>query len=166
MILSGPHSARIETFSDGCLSTSMNYITFQHVVRGMPRRPGDLAALSASESTVLLAFPLWNRRPYLMAQQTYAFLPMNYYGFKVTAYQPPSDLVDSNSAVSQPCGLRSYRKPPRHPNRNSLECTPPERDVGSSLSCFQLAGDIRGVRRPLHLARVSRLLVLNPSFIP
>ena len=121
LVRSGPHSARIETFSDGRWSTSMEYATFQHVVRGMPARPGYLGALNTSESTVLLAFPQRNCQPYLEAQKTYAFLPMGCFGFQVANSHFPKRIVNANFAVSHSCRLRSDRKSSRHSNWNSLE---------------------------------------------
>lgn len=84
----GPTSWAIEKLINGVLIEVKEYVTYRAIVRAMPRRLGVQDQPSRTESTISLAFPHRNQQPHLEPQKTYAFLPMDHFGFQVSIIPP------------------------------------------------------------------------------
>ncbi|KAF7504973.1 hypothetical protein GJ744_001554 [Endocarpon pusillum] len=69
----------IRTSLNGSPESIEQYAIFQHTVHDMPQ---DANRHGQAESIVTLAFPQKNQKPRLEDQQTYAFLPIDHFGFQ------------------------------------------------------------------------------------
>lgn len=80
----GPNAGRIETKVDGFSATTMDYVVFRCPYEGMPpRQPGAQVQPNSGETTIKLAFPHRDLCPLIEDQKTYAYLPINSFGFRV-----------------------------------------------------------------------------------
>ena len=70
----------IKTSLNGSSESIKQYAIFQHTVHDMPQ---EANRQGQAESLVTLAFPQVNQKPSLEDQQTYAFLPIDHFGFQV-----------------------------------------------------------------------------------
>lgn len=60
----------------------LDFVLFRHLVLGMPE---EEKRQGVSVSEAILAFPLKGGNPEIQKRQTYAFLPIGHYGFKVSS---------------------------------------------------------------------------------
>ncbi|KAK6367945.1 hypothetical protein LTS17_010098 [Exophiala oligosperma] len=75
--------ARIETKINDCLDAKMDYVIFRSKYQGKPlRRPGAQGQPDSDETTIVLAFPHSDYKPLVERQKTYAYLPVNSFGFQ------------------------------------------------------------------------------------
>lgn len=80
----GPNDERIQTSIDGRPTTMMDYIIFRPKYRGMPPRQSGARVLPDSDkTTIVLAFLHRDHKPLVEGQRTYAYLPVNSFGFQV-----------------------------------------------------------------------------------
>ena len=80
----GPNAERIETRVDGLSATTMDYVIFRSEYQGMPpRQPGAQVQPDSDKTTIVLAFPHRDHKPLVEDQKTYAYLPINSFGFRV-----------------------------------------------------------------------------------
>ena len=79
-----PEGERIETRIDGRPKTTMDFITFRFTYEHMPpRQPSSQVQPDSNETTIVLAFAHRDHKPFVKGQKTYAFLPVNSFGFHV-----------------------------------------------------------------------------------
>ncbi|EXJ91698.1 hypothetical protein A1O3_00248 [Capronia epimyces CBS 606.96] len=79
----GRNGKRMETRIDGRPDTTMDYIIFQYRFKDMPpRQPGAQVQSDSDRTTIVLAFPHRHHTPLAEGQKTYAYLPVNSFGFK------------------------------------------------------------------------------------
>ncbi|KIW35069.1 uncharacterized protein PV07_01789 [Cladophialophora immunda] len=78
-----PKGERIETRIDGRPDATMDYVIFRRKYQGMPpRQPGAQVQPDGDKTTIVLAFPHLNHKPLAEGQKTYAYLPVNSFGFQ------------------------------------------------------------------------------------
>lgn len=87
----------IKTSLDGNPESIKQYAIFQHTVHDMPQ---EASRQGQAESIVTLAFPQKNQEPSLEDQQTYAFLPIDHFGFQVRPLVPKPFCVCSSFSFS------------------------------------------------------------------
>lgn len=95
-----PKAETIVTMIDGHLDTTMDYVIFRPKYRGMPpRQPGAQVQPDSDKTTIVLAFPHRDHKPLAEGQKTYAYLPVNSFGFQVAPL--PLSRNDSILTVAQ-----------------------------------------------------------------
>jgi hypothetical protein len=78
-----PGTTVVESWLNGLTQIQQQYAIFNHTVNNMPQEKNRP---SQSESTVILAFPQKEGNPNLKSQDTYAFLPIDSFGFQVRTF--------------------------------------------------------------------------------
>lgn len=100
-----PNGERIETRIDGRPDAMVDYVIFRREYQGMPpRQPGAQDQPDSNRTTIVLAFPHRNHKPLAEGQKTYAYLPVNSFGFRVGPLPPLRvDLTPNSGAVYHSC---------------------------------------------------------------
>jgi hypothetical protein len=84
--LDGKETATLTSTSlDDDKTIKHKYLIVRRLVHSLAK---DDRRKNVEETEVVLAFPLKQGRPWVRAQDTYAYLPINDYGFKVSSFHP------------------------------------------------------------------------------
>ncbi|KEF53299.1 uncharacterized protein A1O9_10747 [Exophiala aquamarina CBS 119918] len=105
-----PGGERIEIKIDGRPDTTMDYVIFRPKYHGMPpRQPGAQVQPGSDKTEIVLAFPHRNHKPLAEGQKTYAYLPVNSFGFQrclpkalCSAFEQLAKSTESNMKFSWP----------------------------------------------------------------
>ena len=79
----GPDRVRIETRINGHPDTTMDYDTCHYTCARMPQRLSGAQGQYNDKTLIVLAFPRHNQQYLVQRQKTYAYLPVNEFGFEV-----------------------------------------------------------------------------------